>query len=525
MHTPVMHTLRERLRLRTGNPIAATISLLAALAACVIGVRNGTFAASDTDPYGYVGQAEMLASGQLRIDQRFTLTMPWRDADLSFVPPGFTRGTEPGYIVPTYPAGLPAVMALAKRLTGQRDAVYYVVPLLGFVMVLATARIGARLHSHWLGAVAAVLLVASPIFLLQVTQPVSDVPAAAWWTLSLLLTLRETGRASLGAGLAASMAILTRPNLVPLAAVIAGYYFWRLWRADASERRGALARLVVFCAAVVPGCLTVAALHTYWYGSPLKSGYAPLSELYQLRHVPFNLNRYPRWMVQTQTPLILLGFAAPLVARRNAAVWLLFVFMALAIASYIPYGYFDHWGYLRFFLPGYAGLIVCGLIVADRLLRRALPHPSVFKMAAAACVVVLSVWQVRTGWHYGVTMLHEAEQRYAYVGQYTGRAMPAESFFLAALHSGSIRYYTGQPTINFNNLHPRALEACIQALVAMGRRPFIVIEDGEEEGFRERFGAHSPLGKLDWPPAVETRRGGIVRIYDPAERLRSLSGG
>jgi hypothetical protein len=44
--------------------------------------------------------------------------------------------------------------------------VYCVVPVLGFVMVLATARIGARLHSDWLGAAAAVLLVTSPIFLL-----------------------------------------------------------------------------------------------------------------------------------------------------------------------------------------------------------------------------------------------------------------------------------------------------------------------------------------------------------------------
>jgi hypothetical protein len=38
-----------------------------------------------------------------------------------------------------------------------------------------------------------------------------------------------------------------------------------------------------------------------------------------------------------------------------------------------------------------------------------------------------------------------------------------------------------------------------------------------------RFEPHTPLGTLDWPPSVQTTTGGVViRIYDPAERLRIL---
>ena len=89
---------------------------------------------------------------------------------------------------------------------------FCVVPLLGALAVWMTARLGARVHSHLAGAVSAVLLATSPAFLYQVVQPVSDVPAAAWWTMALAFAVLESAGAALVAGLAASMAILTRPK-------------------------------------------------------------------------------------------------------------------------------------------------------------------------------------------------------------------------------------------------------------------------------------------------------------------------
>jgi 4-amino-4-deoxy-L-arabinose transferase-like glycosyltransferase len=129
-------------------------------------------------------------------------------------------------------SGLPLVMALLLGVTGYRDPVYYLVPLLGALLVWTTARLAARFDSRWLGAAAALLLVARPTFVLQVPQPVSDVPAAAWWTGSLLLALHTSRRAAVGAGAAASMAILTRPNLVPLAAGLGVLHLWRIMRTE-----------------------------------------------------------------------------------------------------------------------------------------------------------------------------------------------------------------------------------------------------------------------------------------------------
>jgi asparagine N-glycosylation enzyme membrane subunit Stt3 len=169
--------------------LSLAVMLFAAIGVFGVGVHYGTFAAADTDPYGYISEAELIARGALRVDQRFALTLPWREAELSFIPTGFKRGTTPGVIVPTYPAGLPLIMAAAMRVADDRDAVFYVVPILGAVMVCATAALGRRLWSDRVGAAAAVLLATSPSFVLQVTQPVSDVPAAAWWTLSVVLTL------------------------------------------------------------------------------------------------------------------------------------------------------------------------------------------------------------------------------------------------------------------------------------------------------------------------------------------------
>src|SRR5262249_23142504 len=100
-------------------------------------------------------------------------------------------------------------------------AAYFAVPLLGAVAVLATYYVGARLHSRYAGLAAAVLVATSPILLFQIVQPMSDVPATAWWALAMVFALLPVPNAPPAAGGAAGLAILTRPNLLPLAIVIA----------------------------------------------------------------------------------------------------------------------------------------------------------------------------------------------------------------------------------------------------------------------------------------------------------------
>jgi hypothetical protein len=65
--------------------------------------------------------------------------------------------------------------------------------------------------------------------------------------------------------------------------------------------------------------------------------------------------------------------------------------------------------------------------------------------------------------------------------------LPAGAFVLAAQHSGSIRYYANRPTLRWDLLSPTRLDEVVAALRAQGYEPFLVVDAGEYEDFREKF--------------------------------------
>jgi 4-amino-4-deoxy-L-arabinose transferase-like glycosyltransferase len=202
-------------------------------------------------------------------------------------------------------------MALFQRVAG-RGAVFYLVPLLGGLYVWMTSALGASVHGRLTGVLAALLVAASPSFVTELMVPASDVAAAAWWTTALALTIRGGSMAALGAGAAVSVAVLTRPNLVPLAIVVGLFQVWRVVRGD----RNAVRALALFTVSAVPGVwlsprsistLRVAVQFGVW---ELEQPVCP-DERWS------NLDRYPRLM-QTQTPFMALALAAPLFSRPAA---------------------------------------------------------------------------------------------------------------------------------------------------------------------------------------------------------------
>jgi hypothetical protein len=517
-------------RIVSRSIVAAILNAVVAAGVVAFGIKWGTFAASDTDPYGYVSQADLIAHGSLRLEQPFVRGVSWPDAEGAFVPPGYALSADRAAAVPIYSTGLPLVMAVLQRATGRRTAVFYAVPVLGAIAVWLTGWLGARLHGPPAGFMAAVLLGTSPTFLYQVAQPVSDVPAAAWWTISLTLTVCSGVPAAFGAGAAAGMAALTRPNLAPLAVVLGAFMAWRAFRSSSRHRRAALARAGLFVVGVVPGFLAIAAINQYLHGSALRSGYGTLSELYSWTSILPNLVRYPRSMVEAETPLICLALAAPWVSRRQAEpaserdlrgdLWLLLTFAAVAVGLYLPWATLD----LRYILPAYPPLIVLSAIVLLEVLRRIAPRRGSFLALALALTVAWAGWHWHRADQQGVFGLQGSERRYLDVSRYLAAAMPRETAFIAGLHSGSIRYHADRVTINFDKLDPRALDAAIAGLTANGFRPYIALERDEEPAFRRKFRAHSPLGALDWPPALHTSAGVSVRIYDPADRAHFMAG-
>ena len=53
------------------------------------------------------------------------------------------------------------------------------------------------------------------------TMPMTDIPVAAFWTIALVGASAGTLSGAVGAGAATALAIVTRPNLVPLVAIVA----------------------------------------------------------------------------------------------------------------------------------------------------------------------------------------------------------------------------------------------------------------------------------------------------------------
>jgi hypothetical protein len=261
--------LRRLATARWSGPfLAAAISVSVVL----VGLVQGAQVVGGSDAYGYVSQAEWWASGTFRFDEPLVREFAGRISRDALVPLAYLPIGSDGAIVPMYAPGLPLTMAVAQRIGG-RDAVFYVVPLLGGVAIWATYLMGARLAGMAVGLSAAALLATSPSFLFQLTAaPMSDVPVTAWWALALALVLFASHRAAFASGLAAGAAILTRPNLVPLALIPAAMLLFA-WLAGTLARRRhvarqrpvsrrAVQRLLMFAAGVIPGCVTIGLLNT-----------------------------------------------------------------------------------------------------------------------------------------------------------------------------------------------------------------------------------------------------------------------
>ena len=308
------HARRSAQALATWEPAAALLERSAllivvalSLGMILVGIRQGSLVAEASDAWGYLSQADLWLARDLVVEQPFTAGMPWPQADLTFSPLGYRPAVHPGAIVPTYPPGLPVLMAAAKAVAGVCGP-FLIAPMLGGLTVWLTYLLGVRLSSRLVGLAGAALLVTSPIFVFMVLSPMSDVPATAFFTLGLVLALSSWRSRAFWTGAAVSMAIFIRPNLVLVGAVFLAFIVMRAQPLDGEQARGARLRaLLWFSLGGAPLVLVVAALNATLYGAPWSGGHGSVGDLYSWRFVWRNLIDYPRWMWATETPLIALA--------------------------------------------------------------------------------------------------------------------------------------------------------------------------------------------------------------------------
>jgi hypothetical protein len=415
-------------------------------------------------------------------------------------------------------------MAIARWLRAD----WLVVPLLGALAVWLTFVLGSRIDSPPTGAASAVLVACSPIFLYQIVQPMTDVPAAAWWLAVAVLATGAPQR-PFAAGLAASMAILTRPNLLPLAFIV-GVYLVAV-RNSPLQTRGTQRKvfsvssfpswwsvldtgLVRFGAGLVPGAIVLAFLNWRMYGSPIASGYGSAAELFQVSNVAPNLERYARWLWQSHTPILALAVAAPFLAARRAEAWFALALALSTMLLYLPYRVFDDWWYIRFLLPAIPFLIVLSVATVARLART----ERFRTMALTVMVAVVGSWWVSTAYARHAFDLRDWEHHFVEAGRFAADRLPANAAVLTVKHSGSVHYYSQKPTVSWDTLDPASLDQALGFLRERGLTPILMIDTEEEAAFREKFSATSAIGRLDWPPIARVAR--TVHVYDPADRAR-----
>jgi hypothetical protein len=494
-----------------------------ALVSAVVAASFATRSASGADASGYLSQAGMWARGAWHYADPLDAGGIAERNEWLTTPLGW-RPAAPGVQVPTYPPGLPLLMAVPHALGGL-NAAQAVVTASAAVAVWATGMLAGGAA----GVLAAALLAFAPAFLYQSIQPMSDVPVTAAWMLCFLLLVR--GRLDGAAGVACALAVLIRPNLAPLALV-------PLLMAS---------RRVAFAVPVAVAGAALAFLQWFWYGSLLRSGYGSADELFALANIGTNATNYLQWLVATSPALLL--------APGGLFVWLrtqdprpktqdprpktqdpgpktqdprprthalsLALFASLVIASYLIYAVFEHWSYLRFLLPALAVMAVLTAVAAVAAIERA---PLAWRLPALF-VLVLGIlahglWQARAR---DTFRLPDQLRRVSQVAAFINDHVPAEAVLVSGEQSGAMRYYTARSILRWDAAPAGPMAPAIDALEHAGRPIFIVLDSWEEDPFKRKFWT-APDVQLDWPPLLEAGTTHRTRVWRLSDRARFRNG-
>ena len=498
---------------------ATAIGLVLAASAAAVGVAYGTYSASGADASGYVSQAQLLATGRSVMEEPLARQVAWPDREWAFTPLGYRPGRTPGELAPTYPSGLPLAMAGAQVIAGEVGP-YLVVPLLGAVVVLSTLALGALLHSRPAGIIAAALVTTSPISVFQIVQPMSDVPVTAWWMVAMLFAVSPVPAGPLAAGATAGIALLTRPNLFPLAIPIAlASAGWLGVRRERSAPR----ILLAFASGLAPAIAVLLLMQWRWYGNPFTTGYGAVGDLFSAANIGQNLRDYSTRLLVGEKPAVVLAALSLLLLAfrrsggaasvRQAALTALLVAIAV-LACYLPYAVFAEWWYLRFLLPAlpFAFVLVGALLTnASRRL-----HPAVSGLAMLVVLAAACSFNILEASRQEAFNMQRYEARYRTAGKYFDAILPANAVVFSVQQSGSVRHYAHVPIVRWDLLRVDP-DAALARLRTLGRRPYLVVEDWEATDLRARF-PQWPIARLDWTPRADIGDERRVLLFDPADR-------
>jgi hypothetical protein len=498
------------------NRVAGISTPVAIGFAITIGVAtfvNGAHVAGGTDSAGYLGQARLWRSGNLRIETPLSHQLQLSNGQYVFTPAGYQPASI-GASVPAYPPGLPLMMAAA----GER-AQFMVVPCCAAAIVMLAFALGRKVGGDDTALLAAAAAGASPILLVQAVQPMSDVPAAFWWTLAIWLLLIKSPMAAVLAGLAAAAACFVRPNMfamTPLLGLVS--LWWNGWN------RSSIARVVLVAAPIGIAAAGFVWLQQALFGGATTTGYGPVETLFSVDHVWRNLARYPRWAIHVQSALIVIGLAAPFliargwlspsmeVTRAVRLAWSGWLLYAALQVLYLLYLVFDDWVYFRFLLPALPLVLVLQAATLAAATRFA--PPASRRLIVLALAILIASWGVGRARGLGAFGLQDSEQRYLDVAEFS-RSLPPDAVFVTLQYSASLWYYRSAPILRWDWIDALEIDGAVETLVSRGQRVYAVIDDWELPGLRLRYTGTRFVTRLTTPIfTAGVPRGIKAQVYD-----------
>ena len=233
------------------------------------------------------------------------------------------------------------------------------------------------------------------------------------------------------------------------------------------------------------------------YGDPLMSGYGSAGELFALAYIAPNLASYAARVTAIYTPVIWLCLAGAAVRRRMPSRGLLastVAFIAVVWLAYLPYLPFEPWFFTRFLLPAIPFMLVLAMIVVLAIVRR-LPVWSRPAVSAAFILVMIASLSAESQ-RRGVFESAAIERKYPDAGHYVRDRLEANSYVLARQHSGSVRLYSGRPTIRWDVIGGDELDLVVRTVRATGSPVYVVMDDDEVPEFARHFEGQRTAGSL-----------------------------
>lgn len=431
-------------------PWSLGIGLAALVAFAVFLHHHGTVVVGGADSSGYFNSARLFAEGRMLATLRAPapLAEAAREHPMQFLPLGFMPGADRTLLTPTYPTGLPLLLAAAGRSLGWEAGARIV--FLGAALAAvwlchrAARLLGLGRALAWAGAV---MLGACPVFLFTSVQPLSDTLATTAVLATLVALLRAQGGTPAWAaagGAACALAVLVRPTnllLVPAFLVLLG------WPGK---------RWLLFIAGGVPGALWQALYNHHLYGSALRSGYGNIFDAFATAHGWPTAVHFARWLAlllpTAALALPLIALVSPGPGRRN----LLALGMAFASVTgcYLFYEVsHEVWWCLRFILPVIPALILAALLGVESLARGPVRHWPHFRAAAA---LALGVWALAQSAYWSprlsVFLMRHYEQAYADGIALAKPLLPNKAPVLCLAFSGALYFHTGSPVLRWDQL-------------------------------------------------------------------------